>query len=145
MDSDRLSKIPTDNNGEPILAMVRIAANKEKVVPDGYKQLIPSKEISVSSLLNSHLPTIFPPANILPVAESCFASKPPNWTRDQLMSFRVPSQDWLKALDVSMTDGWAKGANSVRHPGNGKIHFPLWVGTFWMELTEAIKEQQKWR
>lgn len=145
MDLDRLSKIPTDANEEPMLAVVRITANREKIIPDDFKDLIPSNEISILSLLDTPLPTISSSASLLPLAESCTVREPPSWTKDQLLTMQVPSKDWLAALDDAIIEGWLNGIRSVEHPTDAKIRFPLWVGTFWTALSEVILEQRAWR
>ena len=61
------------------------------------------------------------------------------------MSVPVPSTKWLGDLDKGIGEAWLKGANSVEHPGNPKIRFPLWVGTFWTALSDIIEEQKEWR
>ena len=145
MSTDRLSKIPVDSTGQPLLAMVRIAANEEKVIPKDYENLIPSEEISVSSLLKIPLPTIVSTANLLRPAKSCVACGSPSWTEDQLKTMRVPSKEWLMALDGAIVAGWLRGVCSVEHPSDPNIRFPLWVGTFWTALTEVIQQQKEWR
>jgi hypothetical protein len=145
MSTDRLSKIPVDSTGQPLLAMVRIAANKEKVIPKDYENLIPSEGISISSLLKTPLPTIVSTANLLRPAKSCVACESPSWTEDQLKTMRVPSKEWLMALDGAIVAGWPRGACSVEHPSDPNIRFPLWVGTFWTALFEVIQQQKEWR
>jgi hypothetical protein len=145
MDPDRLSKIPTDDFDEPIFAMVRITANREKTIPDSFKRLIPSSDISILSLLDVPLPTISSTANVLPLAESCAVCKPPSWNNDQLMAMQVPPKDWLAALDDAIIEGWLRGVRSVEHPSDENVRFPLWVGTFWTALSEVILEQRAWR
>jgi hypothetical protein len=145
MDSDRLSKLPVDSNGQPLLAMVRITANREKVIPKDYERLIPSEEITISSLLNTPLPTILSSVNLLRPAKSCVVCEPPSWTEDQLKTVRIPSKEWLMVLDAAIVDGWPKGARSVEHPSDTKIRFPLWVGTFWTAISEVIQQRNEWR
>ena len=126
-------------------AMVRVMAGREKIIPDEFQCLLPSNEISVLSLLDTPLPTIYSTANILPLAESCAVSKSPSWTEDQLTTMQVPPEAWLMVLDDAIIDGWLMGVRSVEHPSDADIHFPLWVGTFWTALSEAILEQQAWQ
>ena len=145
MDLERLSKIPTDNNGEPLLAMVRITANREKIVPKEYEHLIPSEDISILSLLHTPLPTIFSAANVLPPAENCVVCDPPSWSKAQFKTMQVPLREWLAGLDVAIIEGWLKGVRSIEHPSDTSIRFPLWAGTFWKMLSEVIQEQRKWR
>lgn len=145
MNANRLSNIPVDRDGKPLLAMVRITANREKVIPKDYERFIPSAEITISSLLSTPLPSILSAANLVRPAKLCVVCEPPNWTEDQLRTIQVPSKDWLKALDEAIVEGWLRGASSVEHPGNTKIRFPLWVGTFWATLSEVIQQQKEWR
>jgi hypothetical protein len=145
MSTDRLSKIPVDSTGQPLLAMVRIAANKEKVIPKDYEHLIPSDEITISSLLKTSLPTVASAANLLRPAKSCVACEPPSWTEDQLKTMQVPSKEWLMALDGAIVEAWLGGARSIEHPSDPSIRFPLWVGTFWTALSEVIQQQKEWR
>ena len=145
MDLKRLSKIPTDNNGEPLLAMVRITANREKNIPKEYEHLIPSKDVSILSLLYTPLPTVFSAASVLPPAENCVVRDPPNWSEAHLKTMQVPLGEWLAALDVAIVEGWLKGVYSIKHPSDASVRFPLWVGTFWKMLSEVIQEQRAWR
>jgi len=145
MNADRLSKIPVDCDGKPLLAMVRITANQEKVIPKDHEHFIPSAEITISSLLRTPLPSILSTANLVRPAKSCVVCEPPDWTEDQLKTVQVPSKEWLTALDEAIVEGWLGGASSVKHPGDTKIRFPLWVGTFWTALSEVIQQQKEWR
>lgn len=145
MDHERLSKIPTDNNGEPLLAMVRITANREKVIPKEFEDIIPSSNTPILSLIRTPLPTIISAASIIPSAVSCVVCDPPSWSEAQLKTMQVPPKDWLATLDSAIVEGWLMGVRSIKHPSNPKIRFPLWAGTFWMALSEVIQEQRAWR
>jgi hypothetical protein len=145
MDRERLSEIPTDSNGEPLLAMVRIVANREKKIPKEYEHLIPSQDTPILTLLRTPLPTISSAASILPPAESCVVCDPPNCSEEQLKTMQVPLRGWLAALDTAIVNGWLKGICSIKHPSDAKIRFPLWVGTFWTALLEVIEEQRVWK
>jgi hypothetical protein len=125
MDRERLSEIPTDSNGEPLLAMVRIVANREKKIPKEYEHLIPSQDTPILTLLRTPLPTISSAARILPHAESCVVSDPPNCSEEQIKITQVPPREWLAALDTAIVNGWLKGICSVKHPSNAEIRFPL--------------------
>jgi len=70
---------------------------------------------------------------------------PPNWSEAQLKTMQVPPMEWLAALDAAIIEGWLKGVCSIKHPSDSKVRFPLWVGTFWTGLSEAIQEQRAWR
>ena len=143
--STQLAKIPVDSDGRPLLAVVRVMANREKVIPKGFEHIIPSEDISISSLLNTHLPTIVTAVNLLRPAKSCVAFEEPNYTEDQLTTMQVPSKEWLTALDTAIIEGWLKGVRSIEHPSDAKVRFPLWVGTFWMAISEVIQEQRGWQ
>ena len=145
MDGERLSKTSANNNSEPLLATVRIAINREKRIPKECEDLIPSKDISILSLLRTPLPTISSNASILPPAESCVVCDPPSWSEKHLMTLRVPTREWLAALDTAIIKGWSKGIRSIGHPGDAKIRLPLWIGTFWRALSEVIEEQRLWK
>ena len=125
--------------------MVRIMANRAKKIPETYQCLLPTEEISISSLLNTPLPAIASTANILGPAQSCVALEPPSWTEEQLKTALVPSKEWLMALDAAILEGWTKGIRSIKHPGNEGLRFPLWVGTFWTAISEVIREQREWK
>ena len=125
--------------------MARFAAKHAKIIPEEYRKLIPLGGISISSLLDTLLPPAFSSMNVLSPAGSYVVCKPPNWTEQELRTMRVPSKEWLRALDSAIVDGWLKGVLSVEHPANGKVRFPLWVGTLWMELLEVIREQREWQ
>ena len=140
-----ISKVPVDCNGQPLLAMVRIMANREKVIPEAYKHLLPSGEISISSLLDTPLPTITSIAGLLRPAQSCVVLEPPSWTEDDLKTMQVPSKEWLAALDAAIVEGWPKGARSIEHPNNANVRFPLWAGTFWTAISEVIQEKKEWK
>ena len=141
---DRLSGIPVDSNGQPLLAMVRIAINRDKIIPKDCKCLTPSEAATISSLLNTSLPTILSTASLLRTAESCVVYDEPSWTKGQLISTPIPPAQWLKGLDEAIGKGWPNGANSVEHPRSTNIRFPLWVGTFWTALSSVIEEQKEW-
>ena len=128
-----------------MLELARIPANREKIFPKEYERLVPPKWMSISTLLSTHLPTISSTASVLPAAKSCVVSEPPRWTEDELMTMKIPSKEWLAALDTAIVEGWLRGIRSVRHPGNANIRLPLWVGTFWAALTEAVEEQRAWK
>lgn len=145
MNTDRLSKIPLASNGQPLYAMVRIATNKDKIIPKDYEHLIPSETTTISSLLTTPLPTILSTASLLRPAKSCVVCKEPSWAENQLMSAFVPSREWLKDLNEAIGEAWPKGANSIKHPSNPNIRFPLWAGTFWTALSDIIEEQNEWR
>lgn len=145
MDPQQPPKIPVDSDGRPLLVMIRIAANREKLIPEAYRSLVPSKEISISSLLNSSLPTIASTASLLRPAKLCLVTEPPSWTEDQLKTTRVPSKEWLAALDTAIVEDWLKGVRSIEHPSDTTIRFPLWVGTFWEAISKVIQEQREWR
>ena len=98
----------------------------------------------VYSLISTPLPTILSALNLLQPAESCVVCESPKWTEDQLKTVQVPLEEWLKALDGVIVDGWLKGAHSIKHPNNPKIKFPLWVGTFWTALSGVIEQQKEW-
>ena len=142
---DRLSGIPVDSDGRPLLAMVRIAINRDKVVPKDCERLIPSEAATISSLLDTSLPTILSAMSLLRTVESCVVRDEPSWTKDQLISTPIPSAQWLKGLDEAIGKAWPNGANSVEHPRSTNIRFPLWIGTFWTTLSGVIEEQKEWR
>ena len=142
---DRLSGIPVDSDGRPLLAMVRIAINRDKVVPKDCEHLIPSEAATISSLLDTSLPTILSATSLLRTVESCVVRDEPSWTKDQLISTPIPSAQWLKGLDEAIGKAWPNGANSVEHPRSTNIRFPLWIGTFWTALSGVIEEQKEWR
>jgi hypothetical protein len=144
MDHEQLSKIPTDHNREPILAMVRNATKREKAILMEHKHLVPSSEISILSLLRTPLPTIFSAASVLLPAESRVVCDPPSWSEAQLKVVRVPQKEWLAALDDAIVEGWLKGVCSIKHPSDEKMRFPLWAGTFWMALSDVILEHRAW-
>ena len=144
MDANRLLGILLDCNGNPLFAMVRVTANQEKVIPKNYRHLIPSEDTMVYSLISTPLPTILSALNLLRPVESCIVCESPNWTKDQLKTVQVPLEEWLKALDGAIVDGWLKGACSIEHLNNPKIWFPLWVGTFWTALLRVIEQQKEW-
>lgn len=144
MDHEQLSKTPANNNGEPLLATVRIAINREKRIPKECKNLLPSGDIPILSLLRTPLPTISSSASILPPAESCVVCDPPSWSEKHLMAAQVPPSQWLAALDTAIIKGYSKGIRSVKDPSDSKIRLPLWVGTFWTALSEVILEQRLW-
>jgi hypothetical protein len=145
MDPERLAQLPVDSRGQPMLEMARSKAKREKAIPKDYKSLIPSDAMSISSLLNTPLPTILSTASTLRPAKSCLVSEPPSWTEDELKTMRVPSKEWLDGLDGAIVEGWLNGAHSVEHPSDATVRFPLWVGTFWMSLLEVIREREEWR
>ena len=145
MDHKQLSKTPIDNNGEPLLATVRIAINREKRIPKEYKNLLPSDDIPILSLLRTPHPNISSAASILPPAESCVVCDPPSWSEKHLMTAQVPPGEWLAALDTAIINGWSKGIRSIEHPRDAKIRLPLWAGTFWTALSEVILEQKLWK
>jgi len=49
MNAGRLSKIPLASDGKPLRAMVRIATNRDKLIPKDYEHLIPSETTVISS------------------------------------------------------------------------------------------------
>ena len=142
---DRLSRISVDSNSRPLLAMVGIDTNQDKVVPKDCECLIPSETTSISSLLDTSLPSILTTMSLLRTVESCVVCDEPSWTKDQLISTSVPSAQWLKDLDQAIGKGRPNGAKSVEDPRNTNIRFPLWVGTFWTALSGVIEEQKEWR
>ena len=141
---DRLSGIPVDSDSQPLLAMVRIAINRDKVVPKDCECLIPSEAATISSLLDTSLPTIFSATSLLRTVELCVVRDEPSWTKDQLISTPIPSAQWLKGLDEAIGKAWPNGANSIEHPRSTNIWFPLWIGTFWTTLSGVIEEQKEW-
>lgn len=145
MNADRLSKIPLASDGWPLQAMVRIAANKDKVIAKDYEYLIPSEATTISSLLITSLPTTLSTTSLLRPAKSCVVCKEPSWDSNQLMSASVPSREWLKDLDEAIGEVWPKGASSIECPSNPNIRFPLWAGTFWTAISDVIEEQKEWR
>ena len=144
IDPDRLAKIVVDNGGVPILGTVRNAVKKEKIIPKEHEQLIPPGNISILSLLDTPLPEISSTATPLPPARSCVAHEPPNWTEGQLKIMGVPPREWLVVLDLAIGEEWLAGIQSVAHPTNPNVRFPLWVGTYWTVLSEAIQERRIW-
>lgn len=144
MDPERLSQLPVDARGQPMLEMARPKTKQEKVIPKDYEDLIPSGAMSISSLLSTPLPTILSAASSLRPANSCLVSELPNRTKDKLKTARVPSKEWLTALDGAITEGWLKGAHSVEHPSDATVRFPLWAGTFWTLLSEVIQQREEW-
>ena len=145
MDLNRLSGIPVDCDGKPLPAMVRNATKQAKVIPKEYEHLIPSKAIAISSFLETPLPNILSTISLLRPAASCIVHEEPSWTEDQLVSVSIPSTKWLADLDKGIGEAWPMGASSIQHPGSPNIRFPLWAGTFWTMLSDAIEEQKEWR
>ena len=89
MDPKRLSHLPVDSHGQPMRKMARHKAKQEKVIPKGYEDLIPSGAMSISSLLNTPLPTILSAASSRRPANSCLVSEPPNWTKGKLKTVQA--------------------------------------------------------
>jgi len=78
MNPDRLSKFPVSSDGKLMPAMLRVTISRDKVIPEDYEHLIPSKTTVISSLLNTSLPTILSVASLLQPAGSCVVYEEPS-------------------------------------------------------------------
>lgn len=125
------------------LGLLAVAVlQQEKTVPQEAIRRIPAERTPVSGLIAANLPRSS--HHVLRSAKSCLSAETPNWTDEHLREARVPPRDWLGNLDIAL-DRNCSGIRSVEAPSGLKgRRSPLWVGNFWLQVTEAIEQKERW-
>jgi len=124
--------------------LATVALQQEKTVPEEVLHRIPAETISVSDLVMVDLPQRL--QDVLRSPESCLSKQTPSLTDRQLWGTRVPPRTWLYDLEVAIDHGWANGIVSVEVPvGSKNLRFPIWIGSFWLEMVEVIEQREKWK
>jgi len=141
--------IEVDTDPSPgIDAALHAALDNETRVPNPILDLLPSPEITVSSLLEKSLPALLSPSaiNLRPVKSST-TNAAARWTVKELLEAAIPPRRWLSDLEITLRKEWLTSARvtSIRHPTNSNLHFPLWVGNFWYSLVDAVEQKEKWK
>ncbi|KAI0071747.1 hypothetical protein K474DRAFT_1733076 [Panus rudis PR-1116 ss-1] len=77
--------------------------------------------------------------------ETYFTPQPPNVNATNLLSQPIPSQALVKRLMEHVGQALLDGAQSVRYPPTAKVHFPIWILQYWMEIDRILEIQRRWR
>jgi len=128
-------------------AILRAAFDNETQVPGAILDLIPPPTITVSSLLKKNLPVLLNPSAInLRPAKSCTTNAVARWTVKELLDAAIPPRKWLSDLEIILKRNWltSAGVTSVQHPTISSLYLPLWAGSFWYSLVEAVDQKGKW-
>ena len=132
---------PDPSSGFEALFMAGL--QQVKSVPEEILHQMPAETISVSDLLVANLPQSS--QSVLRSPESCLSRQTPSWTAKCLWKTCVPPREWLSSLDIALDRGWANGIYLIEVPAGSKdLRFPLWIGSFWLEMAEVIEQREKW-
>jgi len=124
--------------------LAAVALQQEKSVPEEMLCQIPAETMFVSDLVTAALPKHL--QGVLRSPGSCLSKRAPNWTAEQLWTTCVPPRTWLNNLDIAVDHKWASGICSIEVPaGNRDLRFPLWIGSFWLGMVEAIEQRDRWK
>ena len=127
---------------------MKVALDNETRVPKPILDLLPSPDITISSLLKKSLPALLSPSaiNLRPV-KSPTTDAAARWTVKELLEAAIPPRIWLSDLEITLRKKWLTGARvtSIRHPTISNLYFPLWIGNFWYSLVDAVEQKEKWK
>ncbi|KAJ3007533.1 hypothetical protein NUW54_g3516 [Trametes sanguinea] len=127
--------------------VILAARRRILAVPPGHGLLLlPAPELSVTALLQTDLPSQ-PPRLVFEQASTAFSHDLP--TEDlSTESFRlrpIPPLPYLKQLEAAFGQAWFDGAKSVTDFRYKQSRLPLWVLTYWREMSRTLEKRQLWR
>ena len=143
-----MSTIPTviDIDSDPppdFEALFMAGLQQVKSIPEEILRQMPVGTIPVSDILAASLPQSL--RVVLHLQESCLLKQTTSWIAEYLWKTSIPPREWLSSLDTALDCGWASGTHSIEVPARSRdLRFPLWIGIFWLEMTEVIEQREKW-
>ncbi|KAH9896486.1 hypothetical protein C8Q73DRAFT_788843 [Cubamyces lactineus] len=126
-------------------SVVLAARRQVLAIPPDQKGMLPDPKTSVASFLQADLPSQ-PPRLVFEKAEKAFHHDPP--TEDlQGMNFRmrpIPPKPFIEKLEQSFGQAWFDGASSVVDSRYKQSRLPLYVLTYWREMSRVLEKMARW-
>ncbi|KAG5649971.1 hypothetical protein H0H81_001272 [Sphagnurus paluster] len=115
--------------------------------PPDIQQHLLLKTLSVCDFVMLDLPPSTPAVMTRLAQMPKYASKlePTVHNVNEIVSILSPSDNILETLQQSIHFGLVKSILSPHSPISGGRRYPLWLVSFWAELSSIRKIQQKWR
>ena len=112
-------------------------------IPKQYENLLPYPEVSVLGLLAANLPPR-PSAVTYLEAKRSFSFEPPTEDLPALADRPLPHPEFLKKLQKAFGQAWFSGALSVVDGRYKDSRLPLYVITYWVEMTLIYEKRVRW-
>ena len=131
-----------------LLDFVKSTREAARVVPDDVLRMVhlPSPNVLVVDFVAWELPRLSSEI-ISTKAETWFSKDSPSINIHILLSRPVPSEEFVKKLDIAYQQAWLDGAQSIvdYRFNDGSDRLPLWVISFWQKVATMKEMQLTWR
>jgi len=123
-----------------------ILAERSKVIqiPSAYISNIPNKQLSIIDLLKYPLLSQAS-VLILQKGSSSYSNEMPNENLECLLTRPIPPKAWLQALEAALGQAWFDGKRSIIDPRFKQSRLPLWVLSYWKEMSEVLEQRARWK
>ncbi|KAF8590377.1 hypothetical protein K439DRAFT_1612016 [Ramaria rubella] len=113
-------------------------------IPMHYQALLPSPQLTVNQLFQFKLPSLT--GDIMSFnAMSSFSSHAPTSSLTWLMDRSILPISFIEKVDQELGQKWFDGALSLLDEHmKGNEHLPLWIITWWKEMTKIIIGKGRW-
>lgn len=80
-------------------------------------------------------------------AEECLGQEDGSWDKQRLLRTPIPDERWLADLHFAIRRKWRERVPilSVTHPTKREERFPLWISTYWSQISRIREHQKIWR
>jgi len=127
---------------------VTSAKNTSLEIPEDFLRQahVPPSNLSVDNFLSFELPRLSSEI-ISSKTSTWFSSNVPTADNNVLISWPVPSPEFINSLDAAYGQAWLDGAKSIVDQcfNDGTDHLPLWIISFWKEVAQCHKTQVLWK
>ena len=121
-----------------------VAARKSVLaIPQKHKRLLPDPNLSVLGLLAAELPPR-PSAVTHQEASRAFSFDPPTEDLPAISARPLPHPQFVQKLQKAFGQAWFSGALSVVDGRYKDSRLPLYVITYWMEMTLIYDKRGRW-
>jgi len=113
--------------------------------PPEIQQHLPSNTLSVREFIVLDLPAFAPATTPQPLRDYTSALPPTVDNVNEIVSRLSPPDDTLLALQQSIRSGQVKSIHCLHYPTANSQRYPLWLVSFWTQLSSARRIQKQWR
>ncbi|KAL0572455.1 Methionine--tRNA ligase, mitochondrial [Marasmius crinis-equi] len=133
-------KFPTNPPPE-----LEIFCKRRSLIPtDFQRKTIPAKSLPVEDFLSETLPGIS--HDFIHIsAKSCFKGDLPNQDLRVISDFDIPSPSFIQSARVLFDQAILDGAQSLEHPCYTASRLPMWIVSWWEEISKVVEKQESWR
>ncbi len=126
--------------------VVGAARRQILAIPPHERLFLPSEDLSITALLQLELPSQ-PLVLAYEKAQTAFTHLPPTESLNavSMKSRPIPPSDYIKTLWSAFGQAWFDGAQSVVDFRYKQSRLPLYVITYWDEMSRALQHAKSWK